>query len=82
MCDEWAGELEQKAVSGRTTLDPGLAREGIRLFRTLPATAARHVLLCTDLHAGNVLAADREPWLLIDLKPYLGDPPTTCSSTS
>jgi streptomycin 6-kinase len=74
MCDEWAGELEQKAVSGRTTLDPGLAREGIRLFRTLPATAARHVLLCTDLHAGNVLAADREPWLLIDPKPYLGDP--------
>jgi streptomycin 6-kinase len=32
------------------------------------------VLLCTDLHAGNVLAAQREPWLVIDPKPYVGDP--------
>jgi streptomycin 6-kinase len=30
--------------------------------------------LCTDLHAGNVLAAEREPWLAIDPKPYVGDP--------
>jgi len=32
------------------------------------------VLLVTDLHAGNVLAARREPWLAIDPKPYIGDP--------
>jgi streptomycin 6-kinase len=32
------------------------------------------VLLCTDLHAGNVLAARREPWLMIDPKPFVGDP--------
>lgn len=32
------------------------------------------MLLATDLHAGNVLAAHREPWLAIDPKPYLGDP--------
>ena len=32
------------------------------------------MLLCTDLHAGNVLAAQRQPWLAIDPKPYLGDP--------
>lgn len=31
-------------------------------------------LLCTDLHAGNVLAAGRESWLATDPKPYLGDP--------
>ena len=55
-------------------LDPGLARAGIELFRGLPATAERQVLLCTDLHAGNVLAAQREPWLVIDPKPYVGDP--------
>jgi streptomycin 6-kinase len=30
--------------------------------------------LCTDLHAGNVLAARREPWLVIDPKPFVGDP--------
>ncbi|HEY3199063.1 MAG TPA: aminoglycoside phosphotransferase family protein [Actinomycetes bacterium] len=74
MCDEWAAEFEQKAANGRATLDPGLAREGIKLFRRLPGTATRHVPLSTDLHAGNVLAAQREPWLLIDPKPYVGDP--------
>ena len=31
------------------------------------------VLLATDLHAGNVLQAQREPWLVIDPKPFYGD---------
>jgi streptomycin 6-kinase len=74
MCDEWANEFELKAAAGGLVIDPGLAREGISLFRRLPATAERSVLLCTDLHAENVLAAEREPWLVIDPKPYLGDP--------
>jgi streptomycin 6-kinase len=43
-------------------------------FVALAAPSERDVLLCTDLHAGNVLAAQREPWLVIDPKPYLGDP--------
>lgn len=74
MCDEWADAFEQKATRGRASLDAGLAVEGIELFRRLPGTAERELLLCTDLHAGNVLAAEREPWLAIDPKPYLGDP--------
>jgi streptomycin 6-kinase len=74
MCEKWADEFEQKVAAGRGSLDSGLAREGIALFRNLPATAERNVLLCTDLHAENVLAAEREPWLVIDPKPYVGDP--------
>ena len=31
-------------------------------------------LLHTDAHYANVLAAEREPWLLIDPKPLCGDP--------
>ncbi|MER7758750.1 aminoglycoside phosphotransferase family protein [Streptomyces sp. NPDC097619] len=31
-------------------------------------------LLHWDLHYGNVLAAEREPWLVIDPKPLSGDP--------
>lgn len=73
MCDAWADSYEHDPVE-RGALDPGLAREGIALLRALPATADRTVLLCTDLHAGNVLAAEREPWLVIDPKPYVGDP--------
>ena len=33
-----------------------------------------NVVLCTDLHAENVLSSTREPWLMIDPKPYVGDP--------
>jgi streptomycin 6-kinase len=54
--------------------DTGLVREGLRLFNDLPLSAPAHMLLATDLHAGNVLRARREPWLAIDPKPFLGDP--------
>ncbi len=74
MCETWAEECERKMATRPVDLDPGLAREGIGLFRTLPASAERRLLLCTDLHAENVLAAEREPWLMIDPKPYVGDP--------
>jgi len=54
--------------------DAGLAREGLRLFDELPRTAPREALLATDLHAGNVLRSKRAPWLVIDPKPFIGDP--------
>ena len=76
MCDRWADEFEYKyaASDAGLRLDPGLARAGIEQFRALPRTADRTVLLYTDLHPENVLAAQREPWLAIDPKPYVGDP--------
>jgi streptomycin 6-kinase len=78
MCDQWATRFEldnAKAIArGEEQIDPGLARAGIELFRQLPLTADRSVLLLTDLHHDNVLSARREPWLVIDPKPYLGDP--------
>jgi len=54
--------------------DAGLVREGLRLFEELPGTAPKEVLLATDLHAGNVLRSKRAPWLVIDPKPFIGDP--------
>src|ERR1041384_5919746 len=54
--------------------DSEMVRQGLRLFEELARTAPREVLLATDLHAGNVLRADREPWLVIDPKPLVGDP--------
>jgi streptomycin 6-kinase len=76
MCAAWAGEFEREyaAAGPADRLDPGLARAGIALFRALPRTTGRQVLLCTDLHGDNVLAARRAPWLVIDPKPYVGDP--------
>src|ERR1700757_3235706 len=52
----------------------GLVREGLKLFKELAYTATTNVLLVTDLHAGNVLRAERQPWLVIDPKPFVGDP--------
>jgi streptomycin 6-kinase len=54
--------------------DVGLIQEGLRLFAELARPAPHDVLLATDLHAGNVLRAQREPWLVIDPKPFVGDP--------
>jgi len=72
MCRAGADSFDATVRHG--DIDPGLARLGMDLLRRLPATAGRTVLLCTDLHAGNVLAARRQPWLVIDPKPFAGDP--------
>jgi streptomycin 6-kinase len=74
MCDYWADSFERKVAEGRGAVDPELAAEGAALFRSLPGTANEQRLLCTDLHAENVLASEREPWLVIDPKPFVGDP--------
>jgi streptomycin 6-kinase len=70
MCDAWIEEARPELGH----LDPGLVRDGLALFGDLPRDATDRVLLATDLHAENVLAARREPWLVIDPKPYVGDP--------
>jgi streptomycin 6-kinase len=42
-------------------------------LRTLPASQGEQVLVQQDLHGDNVLAAEREPWLMIDPKPLVGE---------
>jgi len=73
MCDYWASRYEERSPAERSCLEAPLATEGICLLRELPRTGGDALLLHTDLHAGNVLAAEREPWLAIDPKPYVGD---------
>jgi streptomycin 6-kinase len=74
MCDAWATGLERAAERAPAHTDPGLVRAALEALHQLPRSSARAVLLFTDLHAANVLAAEREPWLAIDPKPYVGDP--------
>jgi streptomycin 6-kinase len=71
MMQYWSNET--MAESNRWP-DPGLVRDGLHLFEELPRTASREVLLATDLHAGNILRSMRKPWLVIDPKPFVGDP--------
>jgi streptomycin 6-kinase len=53
-------------------LDEPMADEARRIFAELPLDAADNALLATDLHAYNVLRAERRPWLVIDPKPFVG----------
>jgi streptomycin 6-kinase len=64
----WADYLPETWRGERDLLDAALAA-----LRELPPTQGEHVLLHQDLHAGNVLAAEREPWLVIDPKPLVGE---------
>jgi streptomycin 6-kinase len=54
--------------------DAGLVHQGLSIFERLSRPSPRDTLLATDLDAGNVLRAEREPWLVIDPKPFGGDP--------
>jgi streptomycin 6-kinase len=70
MIDLWCEEtVEQRHLWP----DAGLVTEGLRVIKRLARPAAEDALLVTDLHAGNVLRANREPWLVIDPKPFVGD---------
>jgi streptomycin 6-kinase len=70
MIAAWAKETLEKIDR---LPDAGLAKEGLHIFEALLNDAPSDVLLATDLHAGNVLQAQREPWLVIDPKPFYGD---------
>jgi streptomycin 6-kinase len=71
MIEQWISET--LAQHARWT-NAGVVRAGIEAFRELANGGSPAVLLATDLHAGNVLRARREPWLVIDPKPFVGDP--------
>ncbi len=75
MCDAWATEYET-AYAGleEPALPADLVAEGLALMRSLSRDADDQVLLCTDCHAENIVAAGREPWLMIDPNPHVGDP--------
>jgi streptomycin 6-kinase len=68
----WMADLLEHGDTDR--VDRGLVRTAIAFLDDLVSTTREHVLLTTDLHAENVLAAEREPWLVIDPKPFVGDP--------
>ena len=70
MIAQWADET---IMATPRWLDAGLVREGLRRLEELARPSSADVLLATDLHAGNVLRAKREPWLAIDPKPFVGD---------
>jgi streptomycin 6-kinase len=71
----WADITERRLITVELPWISSPIERGIDLLRTLPRDrTAGAVLLHGDLHPGNILAAEREPWLAIDPKPLIGDP--------
>jgi streptomycin 6-kinase len=74
VCREWADLVRTRMERLRPDLDPGLVDHGASLLESLSSTATRSVLVHGDFNPGNILRAEREPWLAIDAKPMIGDP--------
>jgi streptomycin 6-kinase len=55
------------------SMSPEILDAALEALRELPSTQGELVLVNQDLHADNVLAAQREPWLVIDPKPLVGE---------
>jgi streptomycin 6-kinase len=71
--ERWTDDLER--LPRDAPIPRRVVEQAVHLGRSFVADAASvGRLLHADLHYGNVLAADREPWLAIDPKPVSGDP--------
>jgi len=69
----WAVDIErQYGVCGKP-FDAALLGEAVAAFELLAAYEGECVVLHQDFHRGNVLRAQREPWLAIDPKPLAGE---------
>jgi streptomycin 6-kinase len=63
----WLEEIEREVPQGRAK------DAALDYLRELAPTQGGQVLVHQDLHGENVLAARREPWLVIDPKPLAGE---------
>lgn len=71
--EQWLNALA--TLPRRSPLPRRFVEQALSLGRDLVADPASvGVMVHGDLHYENVLAADREPWLVIDPKPMSGDP--------
>ena len=69
----WYESLEEWPARAGHPFSQALLASSLEALRDLPASQGDQVLLHQDLHPGNVLAATREPWLVIDPKPLVGE---------
>ena len=69
----WAAGLEGSWERSGRSLPREILDAALEALTELPADPTETVLLNQDLHAGNVLATAREPWLVIDPKPLSGE---------
>jgi streptomycin 6-kinase len=69
----WAEELPRDWQRLGRPYERRLLDEAVVACLELGADQGEHVVLHQDFHGGNVLRAERAPWLAIDPKPLLGE---------
>lgn len=70
--EEWERDLRQGATDF-VLAEPGVVRAALATVREL-GNDQPELMVHGDLHPRNILAAEREPWLVVDPKGYVGDP--------
>jgi streptomycin 6-kinase len=69
--DRWADVVPRRYVAAGAPFERELLDAALDVYRTVDRGSA--LLVNQDLHGGNVLRAAREPWLVIDPKPLVGE---------
>jgi streptomycin 6-kinase len=69
----WAAELPGQWERLGRPFDRTLLDEAVAAAQQLSASQQDPVVVHQDFHGGNVLRAQREPWLVIDPKPLVGE---------
>jgi len=69
----WIDELPEQWEQSGHAIERRLVDTAVDALRSLSESQGEQVLLNQDLHGDNVLAAEREPWLVIDPKPLVGE---------
>jgi streptomycin 6-kinase len=70
----WAVELPERFEHLNEPFEPRLVDQAVARCLERSESKEDQVLANRDFHLGNVLAGRREPWLLIDPKPLVGEP--------
>ena len=69
--DRWAWDVAVRYEEAGAPFERPLLELALDVYRTVDRSASW--LVNQDLHGGNVLRAEREPWLVIDPKPLVGE---------
>jgi len=69
----WVSDLPEAWERHGRPFEAAVLEEAMSTLEELAHTQGEQVLVHQDLHADNVLAAEREPWLVIDPKPLVGE---------
>jgi streptomycin 6-kinase len=69
--DRWAHAVPRQYAMAGTPFERRLLDAALDVYRTVQRSV--RWLVNQDPHGGNVLTAEREPWLVIDPKPLVGE---------